>query len=173
MYAVIRTGAKQYRVQLNDIISLERLDGAEGDSVVFDQVLMLEENGKLDVGTPFIEGKTVSGTIIKQKRARKIIVFKKRRRKNSRTTHGHRQYQTVVEIDAIAGTRAPKAANTKSSATKASSAKKDKTEKPVSTSKPSNKASVGEKAKQTKSATTKKAAAKKAPAKKLDTQKST
>jgi large subunit ribosomal protein L21 len=101
MFAVIRTGGKQYRVAKDDIIAVEKLAGEPGDVVEFDEVLMVGEGAAVAAGTPLVAGAAVSATLVEQSRAAKIIVFKKKRRHNYRRKNGHRQYQTVVHIDAI------------------------------------------------------------------------
>lgn len=98
MYAIFATGGKQYRAQVGDTIYVEKLEGNQGDEVVFDQVLMVE--GK--VGTPIVEGAKVTGTIEKQGRGKKIIVFKMKAKKNYRKKQGHRQAYTKVVITNIA-----------------------------------------------------------------------
>ena len=97
MYAVIKTGGKQYKVAENDVITVEKLDFEPGASVTLDQVLMV--GGK--VGQPMVAGASVTAEVVKQARGPKLIVFKKRRRKNSRRKNGHRQSQTVVRISDI------------------------------------------------------------------------
>ena len=97
MYAIFATGGKQYRAQVGDTIYVEKLEGNQGDEVVFDQVLMVE--GK--VGTPLVEGASVTGTIDKQGRGKKIIVFKMKAKKNYRKKQGHRQAYTKVVITNI------------------------------------------------------------------------
>lgn len=101
MFAVIKTGGKQYRVAENDIIKVEKLSGADGDAVAFEQVLMVGSEDDPVVGTPLVDGATVTGEVVRQSRAAKIIVFKKKRRKKYRRTAGHRQYQTEVRITGI------------------------------------------------------------------------
>jgi large subunit ribosomal protein L21 len=101
MYAVIKTGGKQYRVAPNDVIQVERLDGAAGDVIELDQVLMLGGD-EPKVGVPLVAGAKVSATVLEQMRGPKIIIFKKRRRKNSRRRTGHRQNLTVLRITDIA-----------------------------------------------------------------------
>ena len=100
MFAVIKTGGKQYRVATDDILNVEKLLGDAGDTVVFDQVLMVGGETPL-VGAPTVAGASVAAEIVEQGRGRKIIVFKKRRRKNSRTRNGHRQFFTKVRITDI------------------------------------------------------------------------
>ena len=104
MYAIIKTGGKQYKVAEGDTIYVEKLEAAEGDAVTFDQVLAVAgEDGKLNVGTPRVEGATVTGKVLDQFRAKKIVVFKMKRRKGYRRTHGHRQSLTRIEIAEIKG----------------------------------------------------------------------
>jgi large subunit ribosomal protein L21 len=102
MYAVIKTGGKQYRVSQGQSLRVEKLPGAPGDKVVFDQVLMLGGE-KLAVGRPTVAGAKVEAKIVAQDRADKIIVFKFRRRKNYRRKAGHRQPFTQLEITGISG----------------------------------------------------------------------
>ena len=101
MYAVIKTGGKQYRVAANDKILIEKLDGAAGDQVNFTEVLMVSNGGTVDIGAPFLSGATVVGEIEKQARGPHIIIFKKRRRKHYRRRNGHRQDLTSVTITEI------------------------------------------------------------------------
>ena len=101
MYAVIKTGGKQYRVAANDKILIEKLDGAAGDQVNFTEVLMVSNGGTVDIGAPFLSGATVVGEIEKQARGPHIIIFKKRRRKHYRRRNGHRQGLTSVTITEI------------------------------------------------------------------------
>jgi large subunit ribosomal protein L21 len=102
MYAVIKTGGKQYRVAPNEVLTIEKVAGEAGATVEFAEVLMLGgETPK--VGTPGVAGAKVTAEIVEQGRAPKVIAFKKRRRKNSRRTRGHRQQQTTVRIKDIIG----------------------------------------------------------------------
>ena len=101
MYAVIKTGGKQYRVAANDKILIEKLEGAAGDRVNFTEVLMVSSGGTVDIGSPFLSGATVVGEIEKQARGPHIIIFKKRRRKHYRRRNGHRQDLTAVTITEI------------------------------------------------------------------------
>ena len=100
MYAVIKTGGKQYRVNEGDTLRVEKLAGAVGDSLDFDQVLMIGGD-KVAVGRPFVSGAKVSAQILRQDRARKVIVYKFRRRKNYRRKNGHRQPFTELKVTAI------------------------------------------------------------------------
>ena len=105
MYAVIRTGGKQYRVASGQVIKIERLDGAVGDTVAFEQVLMVggeQAAGEPRIGSPLVEGARVTAEVLEQGKAPKVIVFKKKRRKNYRRRRGHRQLQTVLRIRDIA-----------------------------------------------------------------------
>ena len=101
MYAVIKTGGKQYRVAKNEVIKVERLDGEVGASVTFPEVLMVGGDSPV-VGTPTVAGASVTGTVLEQAKGEKIFIFKKRRRKNYRRRTGHRQMLTVVRIADIA-----------------------------------------------------------------------
>ena len=104
MFAVIKTGGKQYRVTPGDIIVVEKLTADEGSAVTFDSVLMLGEDGKTPtVGTPMIADATVTGEVVEQGRGEKITVFKKKRRQGYRRTKGHRQLRTVLKITGING----------------------------------------------------------------------
>lgn len=104
MYAVILTGGKQYKVAKGDVIEVEKLDQEVGSEVTFGEVLAVAgEDGKLNVGTPRVEGASVSGKVTDQFRAKKIVVFKMKRRKGYRRTHGHRQSMTRIEITDIKG----------------------------------------------------------------------
>jgi large subunit ribosomal protein L21 len=98
MYAVIRTGGKQYRVAPNDVLQIEKLPGSAGDVVQFGDVLMLGAESGPTLGTPTVAGAGVSAEIVEQGRGEKIIIFKKRRRQNYRRRNGHRQYLTTVRI---------------------------------------------------------------------------
>jgi large subunit ribosomal protein L21 len=99
MFAIIETGGKQYKVSPNDVIKVEKLPGAAGDTITFDRVLMVDDK----VGAPTVAGASVTGTLLEQGRGPKLIIFKKRRRQNSRRKNGHRQDLTVVRITGIAG----------------------------------------------------------------------
>ncbi len=101
MFAVIRTGGKQYRVAATDLVEIERLAGAQGDSIAFGEVLLVGGESGLTVGSPLVAGATVAGEIVEHRRGPKIRVFKKRRRQNSKRTRGHRQDHTLVRITEI------------------------------------------------------------------------
>jgi large subunit ribosomal protein L21 len=105
MYAVIRTGGKQYRVASGQVVKIERLAGEVGDTVAFDQVLMIgdeQADGEPTIGAPLIDGARVTAEVLEQGKGPKVIVFKKKRRKNYRRRRGHRQLQTVLRIRDIA-----------------------------------------------------------------------
>ena len=100
-YAVIRTGGKQYRVTPGDLLRVERLAGDVGAAVEFTEVLLTADDGAIRVGTPLVEGARVRGQIVAQGRDRKILIFKKKRRKNYRRRRGHRQTITTVRVTEI------------------------------------------------------------------------
>jgi large subunit ribosomal protein L21 len=104
MYAVIKTGGKQYRVAADDVVTVEKLAADAGAKVEFTEVLMVGgSDGEAKVGAPALPGAKVIAEVVEQGRAAKVIAFKKRRRKNSRRKRGHRQHQTVVRIKEIVG----------------------------------------------------------------------
>ncbi len=103
MYAVIRTGGKQYRVQPGDVLVVEKLDGEVGAEVAFDQVLMLGGEAGVTVGAPLVEGARVHATLVETRRGEKIKVFKKIRRQGYRRTRGHRQSETVLRVTGLEG----------------------------------------------------------------------
>ena len=144
MYALVKTGGKQYRVSKDDTILVERISADEGAEVILDNVVMLGDGDKVTIGTPRVEGAAVSATVMRQTRGPKIIIFRRKRRKNHRRTQGHRQDLTLLKINAIAEdgkSLTPKAAPKKAPAKRAAAKAEAK-------------------------AAPKKAAAKKAPAKK-------
>ena len=101
MLAVFKTGGKQYSVKAGQILKVEKLDGKKGDSISFKDVLAVSENTQNTIGSPLVEGAVVEAKILDQIRDKKIIVFKKRKRQNYRSTQGHRQYLTVLKIETI------------------------------------------------------------------------
>jgi large subunit ribosomal protein L21 len=101
MYAVISSGGKQYKVEQGEIVRVEKLSGDIGAPVSFDKVLMISDDEKAKIGTPVLENATVQGHIVEQGKAKKIIVFKYKRRKRYRRKQGHRQSFTAVQIDSI------------------------------------------------------------------------
>lgn len=101
MYAVIKTGGKQYRVAQNDILTVEKLAGEAGATIEFDDVLMVGEGESVKVGAPRVAGAKVTAELVEQTRGPKVIAFKKRRRKNSRRKRGHRQDLSLIRIIGI------------------------------------------------------------------------
>lgn len=101
MFAIIRTGGKQYRVKPNDVLKVEKLPGAAGDVITFSEILAVGSDAGTTIGAPLVAGATVSTTVIAQDRLDKIIIFKKRRRQNSRRKNGHRQEVTVLRVSGI------------------------------------------------------------------------
>ena len=101
MFAVIKTGGKQFRVASNDVITIPKLDLEAGAAVTFDEVLTLSHEGGIEIGLPGVAGATIAAEIVEQTRGPKVIAFKKRRRKNSRRKRGHRQDLTIVRIGAF------------------------------------------------------------------------
>lgn len=182
MYAVVQTGGKQYRVAPGDYITVERLPGISGDKVQLNDILLVENDGKVVVGSPFVKDSSITATIVNQNRARKIIVFKKKRRQNYRRKHGHRQLQTVLHVSEIAAegktiksekaakiwiTDRAEASEEKATAPKAKAASKPAAKAKVEEKAPAKKAAAEKKAAPAEKKTTeaKKPAAKKAPAK--------
>ena len=149
MYAVFRSGGKQYRAAKGDVLRLEKIEADEGSTVQFDEVLLVGEGGDVKVGNPLLDGGSVSGKVLKQGKSRKVSVVKFKRRQNYLRQGSHRQFFTEVEITDISGSGAKKAAPKKEDAAEKPAAKK-----------------VAKKKTATKKKTAKKAAAKKAPAKK-------
>jgi len=103
MYAVIKTGGKQYRVKPGDMLVVEKLAGEPGEKVAFDQVLMLGEGDAVTVGAPLVADARVNATLIETRKGEKIKIFKKIRRQGYRRTQGHRQFETVLRVTSIAG----------------------------------------------------------------------
>jgi large subunit ribosomal protein L21 len=101
MFAVLKTGGKQYKVAKDDVIHVERLPGEAGQQIVFDQVLMVGEGASATAGAPLVAGASVAATLLEQGQGDKVVVFKKRRRHNYRRKRGHRQLLSVVRIDEI------------------------------------------------------------------------
>jgi large subunit ribosomal protein L21 len=101
MYAVVSSGGKQYRVQQGETLKVEKISGEVGSPVSFDRVLMYSDGENVKVGQPILEDATVTGHIVEQGKAKKILVFKYKRRKRYRRKQGHRQQFTAVKIDSI------------------------------------------------------------------------
>ena len=140
MYALVKTGGKQYRVAKDDTILVERIAADEGAEVILNDIVMLADGDKVTIGTPKVEGAAVSATVMRQTRGPKIIIFRRKRRKNHRRTQGHRQDLTLLKINDIAQdakkltpakSAAKKAANTTESAAKKPAAKKAEAKKPA------------------------------------------
>ena len=103
MYAVIKTGGKQYRVQAGDVLVVEKLAGEPGADVAFGEVLMLGDGDAITVGAPLVDGATVTATLIETRKGEKVKIFKKIRRQGYRRTRGHRQTETVLRVTEVAG----------------------------------------------------------------------
>jgi large subunit ribosomal protein L21 len=103
MYAVIETGGKQYRVQEGDTLFIEKLDAEEGKQISFDKVLIVSNEGEVKVGGPYVDGAKVEANVLAQGKAKKIIVFKYKAKKNYKKKQGHRQPYTKVQIEKIVG----------------------------------------------------------------------
>jgi large subunit ribosomal protein L21 len=101
MFAVIRTGGKQYRVTPDLVLKVEKLEAEAGSSITFTDVLAIGGEGGMTIGAPTVAGASVTATVIAQDRLDKIVIFKKRRRQNSRRKNGHRQHVTVLRVSAI------------------------------------------------------------------------
>ena len=163
MYALVRTGGKQYRVAKDDTILVERISADEGAEIILDDIVMLGDGDKVTIGTPRVEGAAVSATVVRQTRGPKIIIFRRKRRKNHRRTQGHRQDLTLLKINAIAENGkalAPKAAPKKAAAKTEAKAEAKAAPKKAATKEATAKKAPAKKA-ATKKATAKKAAAKK------------
>ena len=123
MYAVIESCGKQYKVAEGDVVFFEKLDAEEGKKVAFDKVVMVSDDGKVQVGNPYVKGVKVEGKVVSHGKGKKIIVFKMKAKKNERTKQGHRQPYTKVEITSI------KTASTAKKAEKTETAKTEKATK--------------------------------------------
>ncbi len=151
MYAVFRTGGKQYRAAKGDVLRLEKIDGDEGASVKFDDVLLIGEGSDIKVGKPVLAGSSVSATVIRQGKSKKVPVVKFKRRKNYLRQGTHRQFFTEVEITGISGSSsagkadakpaAAEAAPKKTAAAKTATAKKPAAKKKAAKKKVAKKAS--------------------------------
>ncbi len=156
MFAVIKTGGKQYKVAPNDILRVEKIAAQPGDTITLDAVLAVGGETGVTLGAPLVEGAMVAAEVIEQGRADKIIVFKKKRRKNHRRRNGHRQHETVLRVTEILidGKKPSKVPSKAAAKTAPAPAKAEAAEKAPAKKAPAKKAAP------------KKAAAKKAPAKK-------
>jgi large subunit ribosomal protein L21 len=158
MYAVFRSGGKQYRAAKGDVLRLEKIEADEGATIKFDEVLLVGEGSDIKVGSPLLSGSTVSGTVVRQGKSKKVPVVKFKRRQNYLRQGTHRQFFTEVEITGITGGSA-KAAAPKKDADQKPAAKKPAAEKKVAEKKVAKKPAAKKKA-------AKKPAAKKKAAKK-------
>jgi large subunit ribosomal protein L21 len=100
-YAVIRTGGKQYRVSEGDVVKIEKLAGEVGETITVGDVLFIGDNGEVKIGLPLVSNARVTGEIVSQAKAKKVLVFKKKRRKSYSRQRGHRQNQTILKITGI------------------------------------------------------------------------
>ena len=116
MYAIIESCGRQYKVSEGDVVFFEKLDAEEGKKVTFDNVVLVSNDGKVQVGNPYVAGVKVEGKVVSHGKAKKIIVFKMKAKKNERTKQGHRQPYTKVEITSIKTTATKKAEDKKETA---------------------------------------------------------
>ena len=161
MYAVFRSGGKQYRAATGDVLRLEKIEAEEGATVSFDDVLLVGEGADIKVGNPVLSGTSVSGKVLRQGKSKKVPVVKFKRRQNYLRQGSHRQFFTEVEITAIGKASAPKKAAPKAE-------KAEKAEAAPAAKKAAPKKAAPEKKAATKKAAPKKTAAKKPAAKKKD-----
>jgi len=166
MYAVFRSGGKQYRAAKGDVLRLEKIEADEGATVKFDEVLLVGEGSDIKVGSPLLSGSTVSGKVVRQGKSKKVPVVKFKRRQNYLRQGSHRQFFTEVEITGISGGSAKKAAPKKDEAAEDKPAAKKKAAKKPAAKKKAAKKPAAKKAAAKKAA--KKPAAKKKAAKKAD-----
>ena len=148
MYAVIKTGGKQYRVQEGDVITIEKLNANVGDKVEFEEVLVLGEGADIKVGTPFLDGVKVFGTVTENGKGKKIIIFKYKSKKDYRKKQGHRQPYTMVEITGLGTDKPAKAAPKAEAAPAAAKETATETKKPAKSLKSMKKAELIEFAKE-------------------------
>ena len=125
MYAIIESCGKQYKVAQGDVVFFEKLDVEEGKKVTFDKVILVSEEGKVQVGNPYVKGVKVEGKVISHGKAKKIIVFKMKAKKNYRRKQGHRQPYTKVEITGIKTATKKAEATAEKETTKATTTKKE------------------------------------------------
>ncbi len=161
MYAVFRSGGKQYRATKGDVLRLEKIEAEEGATIKFDEVLLVGEGSDIKVGSPLLAGSTVSAKVVRQGKSRKVPVVKFKRRQNYLRQGSHRQFFTEVEITSISGSSAKKAAPAKDEAEAKPAAKKKAAKKPAAKKAATKKPAAKKKAAK-KPAAKKKAAKKKA-----------
>ncbi|MBD1549023.1 50S ribosomal protein L21 [Roseibium aggregatum] len=142
MFAVIKTGGKQYTVAADDLLKVEKLDAEAGSTVTFDEVLMVGNGTDTTIGAPLVDGASVVAEVVDQGRNRKIIVFKKRRRQNSRRRNGHRQAFTLVKVTDIltGGAKPAKTAAPKKAAAPKAEAKTEEAAAPAAAAAPAGEA---------------------------------
>ena len=148
MYALVKTGGKQYRVSKDDTILVERIAAEEGAEVFLNDIVMLGDGDAVTIGAPKVDGAVVRATVVRQTRGPKIIIFRRKRRKNHRRTQGHRQDLTLLKINAIvedASKLAPAKPVAKKAAPKANDTTKKQTTKSVTAKKSSTKAVAAKK----------------------------
>jgi len=149
MLAIFKTGGKQYAVKAGQILKVEKLEGKKGDKISFKDILAVTENTQNTIGSPLVDGAIVEAKILDQIRDKKIIVFKKRKRQNYRSTQGHRQYLTVLKIESISMGRKKSESKIKESKTitpiKKSAPKKKKVTKEMAVKKTVKKKTVKKK----------------------------
>jgi large subunit ribosomal protein L21 len=163
MYAVFRTGGKQYRAAKGDVLRLEKIEADEGATITFDEVLLIGEGADVKVGDPLLSGSSVSGKVLSQGKTKKVNVVKFKRRQNYLRQGSHRQFYTEVEITGISGSGAKKAAP-KTEAAEKPAVKEETEARPAAKKKVAKKTAAKKAA--SKKTTTKKTAAKKTAAKK-------
>ena len=174
MYAVFRTGGKQYRAAKGDVLRLEKIEADEGATVKFDEVLLVGEGSDVKVGTPTLTGSTVSAKVLRQGKSKKVSVVKFKRRQNYLRQGSHRQFFTEVEITSIAGGKAsPKADAAKDKAAPKAEPAEDKAAPKADAAKDKPATKKVTKKTTSKKAATKKTSSKKAPAKKAAKKKAT
>jgi len=140
MIAIFKTGGKQYSVQPGQILKVEKIEGKKGSNFIFDEILAISDNSTNIIGSPTIKGASIEATILDQIRGKKIIVFKKKKRKNYRSTNGHRQYLTVLRIKSIKS-----ADNKVSKISEENSTKITKTSKKIQTNNNTKEKNIGKK----------------------------
>ena len=148
MYALVKTGGKQYRVSKDDTILVERIAAEEGTEVILNDIVMLGDGDKVTIGTPMVDGAAVSATVVRQTRGPKVIIFRRKRRKNHRRTQGHRQDLTLLKINDIAEDAkklAPARPTVKKATLKANDANKKPATKKAAAKKAAPKAKVAKK----------------------------
>ena len=135
MYAIIESCGKQYKVEKGDVVFFEKLNAEEGKKVTFENVVLVSDNGKVQVGSPYVKGVKVEGKVVAHGKGKKIIVFKMKPKKNYRRKQGHRQPYTKVEITSIKLAADKKETDTKSTKTETKTVEKKTAEKKTATKK--------------------------------------